>query len=143
MFSETTLAEMRAAACRAREQIRARNNEQPKALSPLVAAVETSGTAYACGLLGTSERHSMGALVGGTALHALAFLRPDDALSEHARAIGTGALAACANTHGSAAGRRSMHGEQVAAPTVAAPYVRPREIEAELTVARIKVRVRS
>jgi hypothetical protein len=67
---EGPLAEMRAAADRAREQIRARHKQQPKVLSPLLAAVETSGTAYACGFLGTSERHNMGALVVGTGVTA-------------------------------------------------------------------------
>jgi hypothetical protein len=142
MFSQTTLAEMRAAADEARVQIRARNKEQPQSISPIVAALETSGTAYACGLLGTSERHNTGALVVGAALHALAYFGPDHALSEHARAIGTGALAACAYAQGSAAARRTVQGEQVSPRAVADRFVRPREIEAELTVVRLKITVR-
>jgi hypothetical protein len=85
--------------------------ENGKKIAAGVAAVETTGTAYAFGFLngrfgGEKGEMSIGGVVpvdllAGTALHALAFFGGLEADQEsHAHAVGTGALASCAYRYG-------------------------------------------
>ena len=85
--------------------------ENSKKIAAGVAAVETTGTAYAFGFLngrfgGEHGEMSIGGVVpvdllAGTALHALAMFNglEDEQLS-HAHSVGNGALAACAYRYG-------------------------------------------
>jgi hypothetical protein len=110
-FTTATLAEARSYADRAKAKMAAFRQENSKKIAAGVAAVETTGTAYAFGFLngrfgGERGEMSIGGVVpidllAGTALHALAFFNGlDDEQAPHAHAIGTGALASCAYRYG-------------------------------------------
>jgi hypothetical protein len=110
-FTTATLAEARSYAERARAKMREFRTENSKKIAAGVAAVETTGTAYAFGFLngrfgGEKGEMSIGGVVpvdllAGTALHALAFFNGlDDEQAPHAHSIGTGALASCAYRYG-------------------------------------------
>ena len=110
-FTAASLAEARSYAERARAKMREFRSENSKKIAAGVAAVETTGTAYAFGFLngrfgGEKGEMSIGGVVpvdllAGTALHALAFFNGlDDEQAPHAHAIGTGALASCAYRYG-------------------------------------------
>ena len=110
-FTTASLAEARSYAERARAKMREFRTENSKKIAAGVAAVETTGTAYAFGFLngrfgGEHGEMSIGGVVpvdllAGTALHALAFFNGlDDEQSPHAHSIGTGALSACAYRYG-------------------------------------------
>ena len=110
-FSTATLAEARSAVERARTKMREFRQENSKKIAAGVAAVETTGTAYAFGFLngrfgGERGELSIGGVVpvdllAGTALHALAFFNGlDEEQAPHAHSIGTGAMAACAYRYG-------------------------------------------
>jgi len=110
-FNAATLAEMRNAKERALARMRDFREKHSKKITAGVAAVETTGTAYAFGFLngrfgGERGEMSIGGVVpvdllAGTALHALAFFGGLEADQEsHAHSIGTGALASCAYRYG-------------------------------------------
>jgi len=110
-FTTATLAEARTYAERARAKMREFRTENSKKIAAGVAAVETTGTAYAFGFLngrfgGEHGEMSIGGVVpvdllAGTALHALAFFNGlDDDQAPHAHSIGTGAMASCAYRYG-------------------------------------------
>jgi hypothetical protein len=110
-FNTATLTEMRNAKERALQKMRDFRRENSKKVAAGVAAVETTGTAYAFGFLngrfgGEHGEMSIGGVVpvdllAGTALHALAMFNglEDEQLS-HAHSVGNGALAACAYRYG-------------------------------------------
>src|SRR5437870_13042445 len=92
-----------------------------KKITAGVAAVETTGTAYAFGFLngrfgGEHGELSIGGVVpvdllAGTALHALAFFNGlDEEQAPHAHAVGTGGLAACAYRYGHRLGESMLTG---------------------------------
>jgi hypothetical protein len=110
-FNAATLAEMRTAKERAMTRMREFREKHAKKITAGVAAVETTGTAYAFGFLngrfgGERGEMSIGGVVpvdllAGTALHALAFFGGLESDQEsHAHSIGTGALASCAYRYG-------------------------------------------
>lgn len=110
-FNAATLAEMRNAKERALARMRDFREKHSKKITAGVAAVETTGTAYAFGFLngrfgGERGEMSIGGVVpvdllAGTALHALAFFGGLESDQEsHAHSIGTGALASCAYRYG-------------------------------------------
>jgi hypothetical protein len=110
-FNTATLTELRHAAERAKSKMREFRAENSKKIAAGVAAVETTGTAYAFGFLngrfgGERGEMSIGGVVpvdllAGSALHALAFFNGlEDEHTSHAHSLGTGALAACAYRYG-------------------------------------------
>ncbi len=139
MFSAATLAQARAEADRARAAMRAKSSEPAKPINAAVAAVETAGVAYAIGAADRARaRDGRGPdevtpLLVGAAMHAFALFRGgDDPASQHAQALGNGAIAACAYRAGFGADRPSNEPAQRSAPPRGAARI-------ELTVARLSV----
>ena len=145
MFDRATLAEVRKASMRARAQLRERRGGAARELSPGVAALEASATAFAFGCAqGRSGGDGMADLWIGATLHALSLLTGDESwFATNARALGTGALVACAYRHGFAAGERAVvtaagSSERSASATID----RGSSVTMELTVARLTVTAR-
>jgi hypothetical protein len=146
MFSAASLAVARKEAERARAQIRKRASTEPKPTSPMITTLETVATAGAFGAADGARGTDGGAsaLVAGVAFHAIAFLcGSDGGLAEHSRALGDGALAACAYRNGFTAGAhaaQATHAAPARPPTV---HVIPREPRPsrtlEITIARFRV----
>jgi hypothetical protein len=130
MFNEAAMAEMRKYAARAKAQIRDRDAGPTREISPGVAAVEASAAAFAFGCAdGRSGGDGTAALWTGAALHAFSFFSGGESrLGDHARALGTGALAAGAYRTGLAAGQRAAVGRRIRRPYRAprARHRRPR-----------------
>jgi hypothetical protein len=122
-FNTATLAQARSYAERAQAKMRTFREENSKKITAGVAVVETTGAAYAFGVLngrfgGEHREMSIGGvvpvdlLVGG-ALHALAFFNGiDEEQAPHAHAFGTGALASCAVRYGLRLGESMLDGAQ-------------------------------
>jgi hypothetical protein len=146
MFSAASLAVARKEVERARAQIRKRANTEPKPMSPVVTALETVATAGAFGAADGARGTDGGAsaLVAGVAFHAIAFLcGSDGGLAAHSRAIGDGALAACAYRSGFTAGAHAAEATHAAPARPPTVHVIPREPRPsrtlEITIARFRV----
>jgi hypothetical protein len=150
MFNEAAMAEMTKYAARARAQIRDREARSAREISPGVAAVEASAAAFAFGCAdGRSGGDGTAALWTGAALHAFSFFSGGESrLGDHARALGTGALAAGAYRTGLAAGQRAAVADAFGAridPPPRAPVGATRPVTSvtmELTVARLTITAR-
>jgi hypothetical protein len=141
MFNEATLAEVRKVAMRARAQVRDRATKPAPELPAVVAAAEASAAAFALGCAdGRSSGDGTAALWTGIALHAFSFFSGDESrVAAHARALGTGALAACAYRHGLAAGEALPPSFD---PRAARVMPCASTVTMELTVARLTVTAR-
>ncbi len=130
-FNTATLAQARTYAERAQAKMREFRKENSKKIAAGVAAVETTGTAYAFGFLNGRFGNEHGELsiggvvpvdlLAGAALHALAFFNGlDEEQAPHAHAVGTGGLAACAYRYGDRLGKSMATGDTAKAPSVLA-----------------------
>ncbi len=142
MFTQESLSASRAAADRARAQIRAREKEIGRPIAPGIAALETAGMACAIGVLDGTRRasdDSVTSLFVGTLLHAFALAGDGDTrLAQHAQALGDGALAASAYRAGfraaNASGSAARDDSRIQEPS---PRAGARRVE--ITVSRVSI----